>query len=79
MLRDAEWHLILIDHTRAFVAGTEPPHKLSRIDEAFWGRIESLTRTQLDAALRASLDDDQIKGILDRREKMRAEIRLLPR
>ena len=44
MLRDAAWNLILLDHSRAFGAGTELPHKLSRIDEGFWARIESLTR-----------------------------------
>jgi hypothetical protein len=79
MLRDAAWNLILVDHTRAFGAGIDAPHKLSRIDAAYWAKIEGLTRTQLDTALGAWLDDNQIKAILDRREKMRAEIRLLPR
>jgi hypothetical protein len=79
MLRDRAWNLILLDHSRAFGIDTELPNKLSRIDQAFWARIEGLTRNQLDTALRAWLDDDQIKGILDRREKMRAEIRLPPR
>ena len=79
MLHDADWHLILIDHSRAFGDGTEIPHKLNRIDLRLWSRIESLTRNQLDAALGAWLDDAEIKAILDRREKMRAEIRLLPR
>jgi hypothetical protein len=79
MLRDAAWHLILVDHSRAFGTGVEPPHKLRRIDDGYWGRIERLTRDQLDTALGAWLDDNQIKAILDRREKMRAEIRLLPR
>jgi hypothetical protein len=79
MLHDADWHLILIDHSRAFGDGTEIPHKLNRIDLRLWSRIESLTRNQLDAALGAWLDDAEIKAILDRREKMRADIRLLPR
>ena len=52
---------------------------MNRIDEGFWARIESLTRSQLDAALRAWLGDNEIKAILDRRERMRAEIRSLPR
>jgi hypothetical protein len=79
MLRDAAWNVILIDHSRAFGASTELTNKLSRIDEAFWARIESLTRSQLDGVLREWLDENQIGAILDRREKMRAEIRLLPR
>ena len=79
MLRDAAWNLILLDHSRAFGAGTELPHKLSRIDEGYWARIESLTRDQLDAALHAWLGENEIRAILDRRERMRVDIRSLPR
>jgi hypothetical protein len=79
MLRDRAWNLILLDHSRAFGIDTELPNKLSRIDEGYWARIESLTRSQLDAVLREWLDEDQIGAILNRRERMRAEIRLLPR
>ena len=79
MLRDRAWNLILLDHSRGFSAGTELFHKLNRIDEGFWATIESLTRSQLDAALGAWLDENQIKAILDRRERMRAEIRSLPK
>ena len=79
MLRDATWNLILLDHSRAFGAGTELPHKLSRIDEDCWARMESLTRDQLDAALRAWLDENEIGAILDRRERMRADIKSLPK
>jgi hypothetical protein len=79
MLRDAGWNLILIDHSRAFGASTDLPHKLSRIDEGYWARIESLTRAQLDAALHAWLGEGEIRAILDRRNGMRAAISSLPR
>jgi hypothetical protein len=79
MLRDGSWNLILIDHDRAFGTDAELHHELKRIDAAYWAKIESLTRNQLDAALHAWLEPDQIKAILDRRERMRAEIKLLPR
>ena len=79
MLHDAEWNLILLDHSRAFGDGTELPRKMNRIDQRFWSKIESLTPNQLDKALRAWLADNEIKAILDRREKMRAEIKSLPR
>ena len=79
MLRDATWSLILLDHSRAFGAGSELPHKLSRIDEGYWTRIESLTRDQLDAALSAWLGENEIRAILDRRERMRIDIKSLPR
>ena len=77
MLHDSAWHLILIDHTRAFGPGGELPNRLSRIDNTFWTKIESLTRSQLDAALNAWLNAEQIGAILDRRERMKAEIRSL--
>lgn len=79
MLRDRAWNLILLDHSRGFTAGTELFYKLDRVDEGFWAKIESLTRSRLDAALGAWLDENQIKAILDRREKMRVEIRSLPK
>jgi hypothetical protein len=79
MLRDAEWNLILLDHLRAFGIGTELPYKMTRIDGAYWAKIESLTRPQLDAALRALIGDSEIQAILDRRERMRADIKSLPR
>ena len=79
MLRDAEWNLILLDHSRAFGEGTDLPRKMNRIDQGFWNKIENLTRNQLNAALRAWLADNEIQAILDRREKMRTEIKSLPR
>ncbi|HUL79746.1 MAG TPA: hypothetical protein VL691_20945 [Vicinamibacteria bacterium] len=79
MLRDAAWNLILLDHSRAFGDGTELPRRLTRVDEGLWARIDGLTRERLDRALRAWLGPDEIRAILDRREKMRAEIRSLPK
>ena len=53
MLRDDAWNLILIDYSQAFGPGSELFHKLNRIDEDYWSKIEALTRSQLDAALRS--------------------------
>ena len=77
IIRDAEWNVILLDHARAFGTGTELLHKMTRIDGAFWTRIESLTRPQLDTALRGLIGDSEIQAILDRRERMRAEAKSL--
>jgi hypothetical protein len=79
MLRDDGWNLILIDHSRAFGAGTELHHKMARIDDEVWAKIDALTRSQLDAALRGWLDASEIDAILKRREAMRAEIQRLRR
>lgn len=79
MLRDDAWNLILIDHTRAFGPGAELLYKMARIDDEYWAKIEALTRSELDAALRAWLDASEIDAILKRREAMRTEIKLLAR
>ena len=76
MLRDAEWNLILLDHSRAFGAGSDLPQKMTGIDNALWKRIEGLSQKQLDAALSEWIDKSAIRTILDRRERMRAEIKL---
>jgi hypothetical protein len=79
MLRDRAWNLILLDHSRSFTAGTEPLQKLNRVDESFWAKIESLTLDDLNRTLSPWIDESQIKAILDRREKMKLEIRSLPK
>ena len=71
-IRDPLWNLILVDHSRAFGAATEPLPELKGIDKEFWRRIEGLTRAELDAALGSWIDQEQIAAILDRRERMRA-------
>jgi hypothetical protein len=73
-LRDPVWNIILIDHSRAFATEAEPEFDPRAVDKELWARIEGLTRAQLDAALRPWLDDEQIRAILDRRERMRAAI-----
>lgn len=78
MLRDAAWNLILVDHTRAFGVETALSQKVGAIDEAFWARIQSLTRKQLEGALQEWLDAKEIDAILERRENMRAEIKSRP-
>lgn len=79
IIRDAEWNVILLDHSRAFGIDSELHVKMTRIDGAFWTKIESLTRPQLDAALRGLIGDNEIQAILDRRERIRAEVKSLPR
>jgi hypothetical protein len=79
MLRDKAWGLILIDHSRAFGVESELYHKMSAIDDAYWAGIERLTPAQLDGALQPWLDPQEINAILERREKMRAEIKSRPK
>jgi hypothetical protein len=78
-LRDAVWNVFLVDHSRTFGTDSELLYQMKRIDREYWTRIEALTRKQLDEVLGAWLSEEQIRAILDRREGMRAKIKLLPR
>jgi hypothetical protein len=79
ILRDPSWQLILIDYSRAFPASSELPRTLTRVDRALWDTMEKLTRAQLDAALKPWLDSNEIAAIVERRDKMRAAIKVLPK
>jgi hypothetical protein len=79
LLYDADWHLFLIDHSRAFTTrssldGMAVP---AAIDRDLWQRIEALTPTDLDRALGAWLTAGERQAILKRRDKMRAAIERL--
>jgi len=73
---DADWHLFLIDHSRAFtdkkdLKGLPEP---SYVDRKLWERMSALSFDSLKAALGNTLDDDDLRAILTRRDKMAAEI-----
>jgi hypothetical protein len=69
---DADWHLFLIDHSRAFtekkdLKGLAQP---SYIDRTLWERMSALTFDSLKAALDGLLSDDELNAMLARRDKM---------
>ena len=76
LLYDVDFHLILIDHSRAFTSMKDISREAqpSLIDTVLWDKIEALTLGDLQAALGDLLDKGQIKAILDRRDRMRAAI-----
>jgi hypothetical protein len=76
MLYDEDWHLFLIDHSRAFIErkdlkGMAAPN---RIDKALWTRIEALTKESLQASLGMWLTPKEIDALLVRRDRMREAI-----
>lgn len=76
ILYDDDWHVFLIDHSRAFIErkdlkGTAAP---ARVDRALWTKIDALTTEQLQSALGAWLSPKEIEALLARRDRMRAEI-----
>jgi hypothetical protein len=76
LIYDADWHLILIDHSRCFteqkdLRGITQP---GRIDAWLWDKIEALTLERLQGALGPWLRKKEIEAILARRDRMRAAI-----
>ena len=69
MLVDAEWNLILIDHSRAFTGTRSLPYKLEKIDRQFLQSLRALTEAQVKAALGPLLFDGP-KPFMNRRERI---------
>jgi hypothetical protein len=66
--------LILIDHSRAFTDETKLVRPIERVDAALWQRMTALTRDDLTRALSRWLDDDAIGAIIERRDRMAADV-----
>jgi hypothetical protein len=76
LLYDSEYHLILIDHSRAFTSRKNLANiaSVSKIDREFWDRIMGLTEEQLQATLGPWLGKSELKAVLARRDAMKANI-----
>lgn len=73
-LFDADWNLILIDHSRALTITRDLYHKMQQIDGPLWDRMKALTEDQLTAGVGEWLDKGQIRAVLQRRDRMQVEI-----
>jgi hypothetical protein len=79
LIYDADWHLILIDHSRAFIdkkdlKGLAP---LGRVDRKLWEKMSALTMEDLDRVLDKWVDTKGKKALLVRRDLMAKEIKAL--
>lgn len=77
LIYDNDWHLFLIDHSRAFtdrkdLKGMAP---LGRVDRQLWNRMLALTLDDLDTGLDNWVGDKEKKAILLRRDKMALQIK----
>lgn len=76
LLYDDEYHLILIDHSRAFT-GEKNVTKMSQfnlVDRELWQKMQALDEVQLEQALGRWCDKGKRKAILSRREEMKKHI-----
>ena len=70
-LVDPAWNLMLIDHSRSFEADDDMAHEdMNRIDRYLWERMQLLDEPTLTEALGEWLSDGEIRGVLERRDKM---------
>jgi hypothetical protein len=74
LLVDAEWHLFLIDHSRAFVTEPKLPQELQTVDKRLWERMASLDEPSLKTGMGRWLDSRQIQALLRRRDAMKKKI-----
>jgi len=77
LIYDDDWHLFLIDHSRAFtdrkdLKGMAP---LGRVDRKLWTRMLALTLDDLNKGLGDWVGAKEKKAILLRRDKMAAQIK----
>lgn len=77
LLIDADGHLSLIDHSRAFGVGRSLVYDLSRVDAELWEAMTRLSEPSLKAAIGPWLDGGQIRAILRRRDDMARHIEKL--
>jgi hypothetical protein len=74
LLVDEGWSLFLIDHSRAFSRDRALPFELQHIDRRLWQRMATLNDAVLTTNLGPWLDREQIRALLERRDRMRQAI-----
>jgi hypothetical protein len=74
LLIDDEWHLFLIDHSRAFVTQKRLPFPMGRIDKALWDRMRALDEPTLTTVIGKWVGRGEIRALLGRRDKMQEVI-----
>jgi hypothetical protein len=74
LLIDDEWHLFLIDHSRAFVSAKRLPFPMGRIDKGLWDRMRALDEPTLTTVIGKWVGRGEIRAVLGRRDKMQEVI-----
>jgi phosphoinositide 3-/4-kinase-like protein len=74
ILIDGADHVILIDHSRAFVAKQDLPWKFERVDAGLWTILKGLTAAGLKERLSSWLDDEAIDAMIARRDRMKTTV-----
>lgn len=77
LIYDADWHLFLIDHSRAFIDKRDLKNlaPLGRVDRELWNRMAALTMEDLDRGLEKWVGDREKRALLARRDLMAKAIK----
>ena len=76
MVRDPNWQLVLVDHSRAFTNTTRMVFPMSAIDRPFYDRLKTLDKATLDGRIRKLVLDGS-RSILRRRDLIVAQLEKL--
>jgi hypothetical protein len=76
VLYDSEYHLILIDHSRAFrdVVDLNQYQKYAFVDAELWEGMQALTMETMQPTLGQWVSKGMLYAILQRRDRMKKEI-----
>jgi hypothetical protein len=76
LLYDEEYQIILIDHSRALTDVVDMSRfpRLPFVDRELWERIQGLTLETAQPALGQWMSKDSLRAMLERRDRMKAEI-----
>ena len=76
LIYDSDWHLFLIDHSRAFTGKKDLKGMaaLGRVDRDLWNKMSALTIEDLDRGLDKWVGTNEKKAILIRRDLMAKQI-----
>jgi len=79
LIYDSDWHLFLIDHSRAFIDKKDLKGlaELGRVDRKLWEKMQALTMADLDSGLDKWVDEKGKKAMLIRRDLMAKNIQEL--
>ena len=73
-LKDDQWNLMLIDHSRCFTTTKNLSHKMDHVARQLWAKMLALDEPALTKALGAWLGRNEIEAMLRRRDRMKEEI-----
>ena len=73
-LKDDEWNLMLIDHSRSFTTTKNMTHQMDHVARELWTKLLALDEPTLTNALGAWIGRNEIQAMLQRRDRMKKEI-----